>query len=122
MLPLPAKLKIPSLFDWDMIKSELIEIVAARRPFLHLKEAEKIVDAILEEMAEALMRGDRVEVRGFGAFSVRYRRSKTGRNPKMNTSVFVEEKWVPFFKAGKEMQQRLNAASDLDASEANPAD
>jgi integration host factor subunit beta len=71
-------------------------------------------------MAGALMRGDRVEVRGFGAFSVRYRRSKTGRNPKMNTSVFVEEKWVPFFKAGKDMQQRLNAASKLGANEANP--
>ncbi|MFS8116539.1 HU family DNA-binding protein, partial [Rhizobium jaguaris] len=60
-----------------MIKSELIEIVAHRRPFLHLKDAERIVDAILEEMAEALMRGDRVELRGFGAFSVRHRLSKS---------------------------------------------
>ncbi|AGB73373.1 MULTISPECIES: integration host factor subunit beta [Rhizobium] len=98
-----------------MIKSELIEIVAHRRPFLHLKDAERIVDAILEEMAEALMRGDRVELRGFGAFSVRHRLSKSGRNPKTNTSIFVEEKWVPFFKAGKDIQYRLNAASNLDA-------
>ncbi|NTF91439.1 integration host factor subunit beta [Agrobacterium rhizogenes] len=104
-----------------MIKSELIEILARHRPFFHLKDAERIVDAILEEMAEALMRGDRVELRGFGAFSVRYRLPKSGRNPKTNTAISVEEKWVPFFKAGREMQHRLNAASNLDAREIDPA-
>jgi len=104
-----------------MIKSELVEILTRSRPFLHLKDAERIVDAFLEEMTEALMRGDRVELRGFGAFSVRHRRAKSGRNPKTNTSIFVEEKWVPFFKAGRDMQHRLNAVSNLDAREIDPA-
>ncbi|OJY63736.1 MULTISPECIES: integration host factor subunit beta [unclassified Rhizobium] len=105
-----------------MIKSELIELISSRRPFLHLNDAEKIVDAILEEMSEALMRGDRVELRGFGAFSIRHRPPKSGRNPKTNTSIFIEQKWVPFFKAGKEMQERLNAARKFDASRPSPAD
>ncbi|NTJ68680.1 integration host factor subunit beta [Agrobacterium rhizogenes] len=104
-----------------MIKSELIEILTHRRPLLRLKDAERIVDAILEEMTEALMRGDRVELRGFGAFSIRHRRAKSGRNPKTSISIFVEEKWVPFFKAGRDMQHRLNAASNRDARKIEPA-
>ncbi|WP_412065683.1 integration host factor subunit beta [Rhizobium sp. SYY.PMSO] len=104
-----------------MIKSGLVEILALHRPFLHLKDAERIVDAILEEMTEALMRGDRIELRGFGTFSIRHRQPKSGRNPRTNTSIFIEEKWIPFFKAGREMQQRLNAASNLNPHEIVPA-
>ncbi len=95
-----------------MIKSELIETLAKDYPHLHLKDAERIVDAILEEMVDALMRGDRVELRGFGTFSVRFRPQRSGRNPRTNTAVFVEDKWVPFFRASKDMQHRLNANSD----------
>ncbi len=95
-----------------MIKSELITTVARDYPHLYLKDAERIVDAILEEMAEALMRGDRVELRGFGSFSVRFRPQRSGRNPRTNKAVFVEDKWVPFFKASKDIQHRLNADGD----------
>ncbi len=104
-----------------MIKSELIEVVASRNPYLHLKDAERIVDAVLEGMAEALMRGDRVELRGFGAFSVRHRCPRLGRNPRTSSPVFVEEKWVPFFKAGKEMQHRLNADDNLEGNGSDPS-
>ncbi|EHS50840.1 integration host factor, beta subunit [Rhizobium sp. PDO1-076] len=93
-----------------MIRSELIEIIAFRNPRLHRKDAEWIVDAVLDEITEALARGDRVELRGFGTFSVRHRPSRLGRNPATGTAVFVEEKWFPFFRAGKDMQERLNAA------------
>jgi len=99
-----------------MIKSELIESVARDYPHLHLKDAERIVDAILEEMVEALMRGDRVELRGFGAFSVRFRPQRSGRNPRTNKAIFVEDKWVPFFRASRDMQHRLNADGDRNES------
>lgn len=92
-----------------MLKSELIEVIARRTPYLHVKDAERIVDAILEELIDALVRGDRVELRGFGTFSVRHRRSRSGRNPRAGKPMVVEEKWVPFFKAGRDMQHHLNA-------------
>ncbi|NLS07465.1 integration host factor subunit beta [Rhizobium sp. P32RR-XVIII] len=94
-----------------MIKSELVALIATRNPHLYHSDAERIVDTILEEIAESLAQGGRVELRGFGVFSVRNRAPRSGRNPRDGTSVFVEEKWVPFFKAGKEMQDRLNSAS-----------
>ena len=91
-----------------MIKSELVQVIAERNPHLYQRDVENIVAAILEEITAALSRGDRVELRGFGAFSVRNRPARTGRNPRTGEAVAVEEKWVPFFKTGKELRDRLN--------------
>jgi len=86
-----------------VIKSELVQIVAARNPHLYHRDVENIVNAVLDEITDALAGGNRVELRGFGAFS-----SRSGRNPRTGETVFVEEKWVPFFKTGKELRERLN--------------
>jgi integration host factor subunit beta len=91
-----------------MIKSELIQRIADRNPHLYLRDVEKIVNAILDEITKALVRGDRVELRGFGAFSVKRRDARVGRNPRTGVHVEVDEKSVPFFKTGKEMRERLN--------------
>jgi integration host factor subunit beta len=91
-----------------MIRSELIHIVTARNPHLYYHDVERIVETIFDDIAEALANGNRVELRGFGTFTVRYRPSRSGRNPSNGAAVFVEEKWMPFFRAGKEMQERLN--------------
>jgi integration host factor subunit beta len=91
-----------------MIKSELIQRIADRNPHLYLRDVEKIVNAILDEITHALTRGDRVELRGFGAFSVKKRNARQGRNPRTGAKVDVDEKVVPFFKTGKEMRERLN--------------
>lgn len=95
-----------------MIRSELVAIVASRNPHLYHRDVERIVDAILDDITEALENGDRVELRGFGTFSTRNRPSRSGRNPRTGDAVFVEEKWVPFFKTGKELQLRLNAEGE----------
>jgi integration host factor subunit beta len=91
-----------------MIKSELVQRIADRNPHLYLRDVEKIVNAILDEITGALSRGDRVELRGFGAFSVKHRDARVGRNPRTGAHVPVNEKTVPFFKTGKEMRERLN--------------
>lgn len=91
-----------------MIKSELVQRIANRNPHLYLRDVEKIVNAILDEITNALARGDRVELRGFGAFSVKHRDARVGRNPRTGAHVSVNEKTVPFFKTGKEMRERLN--------------
>ncbi len=91
-----------------MIKSELVQAIAERNPHLYQRDVENIVNAILGEITEALARGDRVELRGFGAFSVKNRPPRTGRNPRTGAKVQVDEKWVPFFKTGKELRERLN--------------
>jgi integration host factor subunit beta len=91
-----------------MIKSELVQRIAVRNPHLYLRDVEKIVNAILDEITSALSRGDRVELRGFGAFSVKHRDARIGRNPRTGAHVPVDEKAVPFFKTGKEMRERLN--------------
>jgi integration host factor subunit beta len=91
-----------------MIRSELIEKIAAENPHLYQRDVEKIVNTIFEEVIEALARGDRVELRGFGAFSVKKRDARTGRNPRTGEAVEVEEKAVPFFKTGKLLRDRLN--------------
>lgn len=92
-----------------MIKSELVQVISNRNPHLFLRDVENIVNAMLEEISEALAHGNRVELRGFGAFSVKNRPARTGRNPRTGEAVEVEEKWVPFFKTGKDLRERLNA-------------
>ena len=91
-----------------MIKSELVQRLSEANPHLYQRDVENIVNAILDEIADALARGQRVELRGFGAFSVKHRPARQGRNPRTGESVSVEEKWVPFFKTGKELRERLN--------------
>ena len=97
-----------------MIKSELVQIIATKNPHLFQRDVENIVNAIFDEITDALSKGNRVELRGFGAFSVKNRPARAGRNPRTGDTVHVEEKWVPFFKTGKEMRERLN---DGDGSE-----
>jgi integration host factor subunit beta len=92
-----------------MIKSELIQLIADKNPHLYQRDVENIVNAILDEITQALAEGSRVELRGFGAFSVKNRQPRTGRNPRTGEKVEVEEKWVPFFKTGKELRERLNS-------------
>ena len=87
-----------------MIKSELIQKIAAANPHLYHRDVERIVG----EIVEALARGDRVELRGFGAFTVKHRAPRIGRNPRTGSSVAVSEKYVPFFKTGKDLRERLN--------------
>ncbi|MEM8652098.1 MAG: integration host factor subunit beta [Pseudomonadota bacterium] len=91
-----------------MIKSELVQMIADKNPHLYHRDVENIVNAILDEITQALADGNRVELRGFGAFSVKNRPARTARNPKTGEQVSVEEKWVPFFKTGKELRERLN--------------
>jgi len=91
-----------------MIKSELIKRVASQNPHLYDRDIEKVVNAIFDEMVDALRRGDRVELRGFGAFSAKLRKAHQGRNPRTGAVVAVGRKAVPFFKTGKAMRARLN--------------
>lgn len=93
-----------------MIKSELVQRMVKANPHLYQRDVEKIVNTIVDEVADALSRGDRVELRGFGAFSVKNRPARTGRNPRTGATVEVAEKYVPFFKSGKDMRERLNRA------------
>ncbi len=92
-----------------MIKSSLVQTIAEQNPHLYQRDVENIVNAILNEITEALAKGDRVELRGFGAFSVKNRGARVGRNPRTGERVEVEEKWVPFFKTGKDLRDRLNS-------------
>ncbi len=103
-----------------MIKSELIQKVAAANPHLYQRDVEQIVNVILEEIIAALARGDRVELRGFGAFTIRHRSARQGRNPRTRETVFVEEKFVPFFKTGKELRERLNRDYPGEPAPQNP--
>jgi integration host factor subunit beta len=91
-----------------MIRSELIQKLADENPHLYQRDVEKIVNTIFEEIIEAMAGGNRVELRGFGAFSVKKRDSRLGRNPRTGEAVDVEEKHVPFFKTGKLLRDRLN--------------
>ena len=94
-----------------MTKSELIQRLAERNQHLFQRDVERIVATILGEITAALARGDRVELRGFGAFSVKHRGARVGRNPRTGASVSVAEKVVPYFKTGKELRERLNNQS-----------
>jgi integration host factor subunit beta len=91
-----------------MTKSELIAKLAEQNPHLYLRDVERIVATVFDEISEALAKGDRVELRGFGAFSVKHREARLGRNPRTGTTVKVSEKHIPFFKTGKELRERLN--------------
>lgn len=92
-----------------MIRSELIQKIADENPHLYQRDVERIVNTIFEEIINAMANGDRVELRGFGAFSVKKREGRIGRNPRTGEAVTVEEKYVPFFKTGKLLRDRLNA-------------
>ncbi|GAB6051790.1 integration host factor subunit beta [Magnetospira thiophila] len=91
-----------------MTKSELIARLAEANPHLFQRDVERIVTTIFDEIAAALARGDRVELRGFGAFSVKRRDSRVGRNPRTGESVEVPSKYIPFFKTGKQLREKLN--------------
>lgn len=91
-----------------MIKSELVQRIADRNPHLYHRDVENIVNAILDEIVGALANGDRVELRGFGAFATKKRDGRVGRNPRTGAAVPVEQKSVPAFKTGKELRLKLN--------------
>ncbi|MCO4825234.1 MAG: integration host factor subunit beta [Amylibacter sp.] len=93
-----------------MIRSELVEKIAEANPHLYQRDVERIVSTVFNEIIEALADGDRVELRGFGAFSVKKRDARVGRNPRTGESVQVDEKHVPFFKTGKLLRDRLNGS------------
>ena len=96
----------------NMTKSELILRIGELNPHLYHRDVERIVTAIFEEITNALARSDRVELRGFGAFSVKQRDARKGRNPRTGETVAVDEKVVPFFKTGKELRDRLNSRAE----------
>ncbi len=91
-----------------MIKSELVQKIADDNPHLYQRDVERIVATIFDEIINAMAAGNRVELRGFGAFSVKKRAARKGRNPRSGASVMVAEKHVPFFKTGKLLRDRLN--------------
>ncbi len=95
-----------------MIRSELIQKIADENPHLYQRDVERIVNTVFDEVTNAMARGDRVELRGFGAFSVKRRDSRVGRNPRTGETVQVEEKHVPFFKTGKLLRDRLNGKEE----------
>ena len=94
-----------------MTKSELILRLSELNPHLYQRDVERIVSTIFDEITSALARGDRVELRGFGAFSVKARTARVGRNPRTGAAVQVAQKSVPFFKTGKDLRERLNQDS-----------
>src|ERR1700719_2234332 len=91
-----------------VIKSELVDRISVQNPHLYRQDAEKIVNTIFSVITAAMARGDRVELRGFGVFSVKVREGRTGRNPRTGALVLVERKAVPFFRSGREMKSLLN--------------
>ncbi|MCB1530812.1 MAG: integration host factor subunit beta [Rhodospirillales bacterium] len=103
-----------------MTKSELIQKLAERNPHLFLRDVEKVVDTVFEEITNALVNDDRVELRGFGAFSVKHRDARTGRNPRTGETVHVDSKRLPFFKTGKALREKLNGTTDDSQAEEDP--
>ncbi|MEQ8226909.1 MAG: integration host factor subunit beta [Rhodospirillales bacterium] len=93
-----------------MTKSELIARLAADNPHLYQRDVERIVSTIFDEITGALSQGDRVELRGFGAFSVKQRGARTGRNPRTGATVEVSSKHIPYFKTGKQLREKLNGS------------
>ncbi len=110
----PVSIPGNRVFYWEgegMTKSELIQRIAELNPHLYHRDVERIVTTIFDEISEALARGDRVELRGFGAFSVKQRDARIGRNPRTGAAVHVAEKHIPFFKTGKLLRERMNESS-----------
>ena len=103
-----------------MTKSELIAQLAQRYPQLVAKDTEYAVKMVLDAMTHALLAGSRIEIRGFGSFGLNYRPPRVGRNPKSGEKVHVPEKYVPHFKAGKELRERVDAAQAAAAAAASP--
>ena len=99
-----------------MTRSELIAGLAEENPHLTVADVERIVAALFDEMTLALARGERVELRGFGAFTVKRRQARAGRNPRTGETVDVAQKSVPFFKAGKELRERINKSAPAPAA------
>ena len=95
-----------------MIRSELVQKIAEDNPALNVADAERIVTTIFDEIISSISSGNRVELRGFGAFSVKKREARTGRNPKTGDAVSVDSKHIPFFKTGKLLRDRLNGKND----------
>ena len=93
---------------WQMTKSELIAYLAEQNPHLYQRDVERIVTTVFDEITSALCRGDRVELRGFGAFSIKQRGSRIGRNPRTGEAVQVVAKSIPYFKTGKNLRAKLN--------------
>ncbi len=91
-----------------MIKSELVQKIADANPHLYHKDVERIVNTILDQIVSTLAQNKRVELRGFGAFSVKHRPARLARNPRTGEKVPVDEKYIPFFKTGKDLHRRLN--------------
>jgi integration host factor subunit beta len=98
-----------------MTKSGLIEVIASRMSHLPARDIEVVINTIFDTMTEALTGGDRIEIRGFGSFSVRHRRARTGRNPKTGAAIDVPPKRVPFFTVGHELRQRVNTGAQQSA-------
>ena len=96
-----------------MTKSELIELIAARQTQLSAKDVELAVKTIIEHMSETLSSGERIEIRGFGSFSLHYREPRKGRNPKTGDAVQLTGKYVPHFKPGKELRERVNLSMQV---------
>ena len=94
-----------------MTKSDLIEILSEKQSLLNYRDVELAVKLILEQMSDCLSRGDRIEIRGFGSFTLHHRPPRVGRNPKSGESVKLAEKYVPHFKPGKELRDRVNNAA-----------
>jgi len=97
-----------------MTKSELIARLAEQNPHLYMRDIERIVTTVFDEISDALADGNRVELRGFGAFSVKSRDARVGRNPRTGEAVQVDAKTVPYFKTGKLLRERLNGGVDSD--------
>ena len=91
-----------------MTKSELIEEVASQVNTFSRKDVEMIIDTVFQSMTDSLSSGEKVEIRGFGSFKIKERNGRQGRNPKSGENIFIESKKVPFFKAGKEIKERIN--------------
>jgi len=101
-----------------MVKSELVEHISVANPRLYRRDIENIVNTMLNEIVAAMARGDRVELRGFGVFSVRHRAARTGRDPRTGAHVPVAQKSRPYFRTGKDMRKRLNKANGSGAAQA----
>jgi integration host factor subunit beta len=103
----------------SLIKSQLIQNITDANPHLFVRDVERIVNTIFNEITNSLSEGNRVELRGFGAFSVQHRKARIGRNPKTGEAVEVEEKFIPRFKTGKEMRIKLNSKNNISNNQTN---